>query len=47
METQAYFINDHVEDFLDGFITRRELVKLMMQKVGNTWYWQGVLYLRR
>ena len=21
-------------------------VKLMMQKVGNTWYWQGVLYLQ-
>lgn len=22
-------------------------VKLMLQKVGNTWYWQGVLYLQR
>src|SRR6185503_15391671 len=21
-------------------------VKLMMNKVGNTWYWQGVLYLQ-
>src|SRR3989441_7627423 len=26
-ETQRYFIEEHVEDFRDGFITRRELVR--------------------
>ena len=26
-EAQRYFIEEHVEDFRDGFITRRELVR--------------------
>jgi len=25
-ETQTYFVNEHVEDYRDGLITRRELV---------------------
>ena len=34
-ETQRYFVNEHVEDFRDGLITRRELVRRITLIAGS------------
>ena len=35
-ETQRYFVEEHVEDFRDGHITRRELVRRITIIVGSS-----------
>ena len=34
-ETQRYFIEEHVEDFRDGFISRRELIRRVTLIAGS------------
>src|SRR6266851_9059424 len=35
-ETQRYFVEEHVEDFRDGLLTRRELVRRVTLIAGNS-----------
>ena len=34
-ETQRYFIEEHVEEFRDGFISRRELIRRVTLIAGS------------